>query len=107
MTDRPICAAFMALALLAKHDKLDADPEAGLWHRKVGGWEIWANRGGNPQTRSPNEPEISPCSVYLEWMGWPAGLIYPYGGIIAAGEGANEDSFIAAIEAEIGKKVTE
>ena len=106
MTDRPISVAFTAIALLAEHDKLGL-PQAKCWHRIVGDWEIWVNRGKKPQKKEPGSPSIEPYSAYIEWKGWPAGIIDPYGGIIAAGEGANEDSFIAAIEAEIGKKVTE
>ena len=37
--------------------------------------------------------------VLVVWFnGWLAGLLDPYGGTIAAGEAANEDVFIEAIE---------
>lgn len=36
--------------------------------------------------------------MYVEFNGWPAGLISPYEGTIAAGEAANEDTLIDAID---------
>lgn len=45
------------------------------------------------------EIEIPPFSCYIEFNGWPAGLINPYGGAIAAGSLANEETFIAAVKA--------
>ena len=44
---------------------------------------------------------VPPFSALLEFNGWPAGIIDPFGGTIAAGELANEDTFIAAMEAAI------
>jgi hypothetical protein len=44
---------------------------------------------------------VDPFYCYIEYNGWPAGLICPLGGTIAAGIGANEDTFIAAIRARI------
>ena len=40
--------------------------------------------------------------IMLVWFnGWLAGMIDPYGGVIAAGELANEDTFIEAIDKKI------
>lgn len=40
--------------------------------------------------------------ILVVWFnGWLAGLLDPYGGTIAAGETANEDTFIEAIENRI------
>jgi hypothetical protein len=48
-------------------------------------------------TLNPTAEEVDalpPFSVKVSWNGWPAGIIQPGGGIIAAGEAANEDSLI-------------
>lgn len=37
---------------------------------------------------------VGPCEIYVTWNGWPAGILDPSGGVIAAGEAANEDAFI-------------
>jgi hypothetical protein len=43
--------------------------------------------------------EVPPFSCLLWYNGWPAGCFNPTGGIIAAGEGANEQTFIEAVKA--------
>ena len=48
---------------------------------------------------------IPPYHASVEWNGFPAGLFSPAGGIIAAGELANEASFIAAVRARIAKEL--
>jgi hypothetical protein len=44
---------------------------------------------------------VEPYHCYVEYNGWPAGIFNPFGGVIAAGEGANEGTFIKAIQAAI------
>lgn len=41
--------------------------------------------------------EIPPFSCAVEYNGWLAGLVNPYGGELAAGEAANEETFCAAL----------
>ena len=41
---------------------------------------------------------IEPFCANVYWGEWIAGILYPYGGIIAAGAGANEDNLIAWLE---------
>lgn len=43
---------------------------------------------------------IDPFDAHVHVNGWPFAVINPYGGSMGHGEGANEDTFIAAIEAE-------
>ena len=45
--------------------------------------------------------EVPAFHTMIEWNGWPAGLLAPDGGVVAAGALANEDSLIAALEAAI------
>lgn len=94
--------AFLGCAALAKHDGIVPLPQDAIWERKIAGghWVIKFN--GTKETRKAGDADLRPYSVYVEWCGWPAGIIDPAGGIIATGAMANEDTFIAAIEAELG-----
>ena len=40
-------------------------------------------------------------TAVINYNGWPAGMICPFGGMIAAGECANETTFIAAMRRQI------
>lgn len=46
---------------------------------------------------------VPPFHFYLEFNGWPAGFLTPFGGTMAAGEAANEQTLIAALDAAIAK----
>lgn len=103
MSEAPISEAFVLLAELAQKDGIASarDFEA-CWERQIG--EHWwialnAHKEAKPQTHS--DAKVEPFHCYLEFNGWPAGIINPYGGIIAAGDAANEDAFISAIQAEL------
>ena len=52
-------------------------------------------------SKDENGNGVPPFSVYIEFNGWPAGVITPNGGIIAAGSVANEDTYIEAVKAAI------
>lgn len=56
-------------------------------------WKITFN--GCPEERQ----SIAPFHILVEYNGFPAGIIGPGDGVIAAGERANEDAFIAALKA--------
>lgn len=59
------------------------------WHIEMNGHkEALPNKIGVP---------IEPYQCHIEFNGWPAGVLDPFGGVIAAGECANEDTFIEAI----------
>lgn len=85
--------AFMGCVALAVKDgsKPLAELPGQTYHRTVGVWEIALCD--------------SPIQAKLKFNGWPAGIIDPRGGIIAAGEAANEDTFIAAIETDLGQPI--
>ena len=42
--------------------------------------------------------KLQTYTVAVWYQGWLAGLFTPFGGVFAAGEGANEDTFLAAID---------
>jgi hypothetical protein len=63
-------------------------------------WWIAVNGHSENRTNS-HGASVPPFNAVVEYNGWPAGLMDPYGGCIAAGDGANEDAFITALEAAI------
>lgn len=71
----------------------------GCWEHDVDGhWWIAVN-GHRIPMKCSRGPEVHPFTVYVEWKGWPAGIITPDGGTLAAGDAANEDALIAALKA--------
>lgn len=43
-------------------------------------------------------PVVEPFTMYVEFNGWPAGIVTMNGGMFAAGSAANEDAFIDALK---------
>lgn len=58
---------------------------------------VTARRRSRTVTTS-GKTEVPAFHCYVEFNGWPAGLLSPYDGTFAAGEAANEETFIAALE---------
>ncbi len=83
--------AFLGCCALALKDGSGPLLPGVTFDRTVGLWEISLD-GANLQAK-------------LKFNGWPAGIIDPRGGIIAAGGVANEDTFIEAIETDLGKPI--
>lgn len=74
----------------------------GTYSREFGKWKILLNASDQEVEIREGSPKLPPLNVYVEFNGWPAGIINPYGGVIAAGECANEDLFIEAAEDALG-----
>ena len=79
----------------------------GAWlHQLDDNWTIAVN-GHSKKIKCDPEgtmgADIPPYSAAVWWNGWLAGLISPGGGTIAAGELANEDTFIEALERKINE----
>jgi len=71
----------------------------GCWEHDVDGvWWIAMN-GRATAAKCSRGPEVAPFTAYVEFNGWPAGLVTPGGGVIAAGEAANERALIEALVA--------
>lgn len=85
-------AGIMALGLKDKSPPIPELPDR-TFRRQIGNWHV--------------EVCSDDYQAKVTWCGWPAGIITPNGGVIAAGECANEDTFIEAIEAELGCGVEE
>ena len=106
MSNQPITLAFVKIAALAKADGIvSTNNLPGCWERQIGDWWIAVN-GHDKPVKCSHGGTVPIFNAYLEFNGWPAGVIDPFGGLIAAGDGANEDSFIAAIDAALKEKAT-
>ena len=58
-------------------------------------WTLALN--GHREPRKYKDVTVPPFECYVEWCGWPAGVLdLAGGGWIAAGSAANEDALIAA-----------
>ena len=100
--------AWMGVVTLAMRDGIKRLPDhnGGIYERKIDDrWRVVMN--GNKTLVEHNGIELPPFGVYVEFNGWPAGVIDPGGGVIAAGEVANEDTFIAAIERVLGGDIVD
>lgn len=74
----------------------------GCWEHKLDErWEFAFNGHQQATVSSFSTVPVPPFSVYIQYNGWPAGVLGFCGGVIAAGEGANEETFLAAIDAAI------
>ena len=70
----------------------------GCWEHQVDdSWWIAVNTHAEKTTCSTGV-DVPAYHAYVMFNGWPAGVISPAGGVIAAGECANEDTFIAALK---------
>ena len=83
----------LALRLGAK----DIFKLAGCWEHQIDAQWWCAVNGHAEATRSSHGASVPPFCLVVEYNGWPAGLIDPGGGVIAAGEGANEATLLEAL----------
>lgn len=95
-----ISEAFYLLATLAMKEGVADRPQDEFWERAIGKWHVSMNRY-NISRKNAEGIEVPAFSAALKFNGWPAGIIDPVGGIIAAGAVANEDAFIDVLKAEI------
>lgn len=78
---------------------------AGCWECQIDEhWRVAVNGHQAQRHCSFSNVAIDPFHCYIEFNGWPAGLMTPVGGTIAAGSAANEDTFITAIRARLAKE---
>lgn len=88
-------------AMFGLAKRCDAQPmnkHSGCWSLQIDdSWFIAVNGHKTPMAAKPNGSEVPPFSCYVEFNGWPAGIIDPGGGCIAAGTAANMETLIEAI----------
>lgn len=58
------------------------------------GWLVRLNASGETQHG------VAPYEAHVLWNEWPAGIIDAGGGVIAAGDAANEDALIAWLRSD-------
>lgn len=79
----------------------------GCWEHAIdGNWRVAVNGHGEP-VKCSTGAEVPAFTAYVEWNGWPAGIISPRGGEIVAGSAANEDTLIAALQKALDGKAAE
>lgn len=92
-----VCALGLALGVAPLNKR------SGCWEERIDEqWEIAVNGHRTPM-RCSHDCDVPPFSVYVQYNGWPAGIIDPSGGVIAAGVCANEDTFIAALNRRLSE----
>ena len=94
------------------HGAADLKNHPGCWESQVDdGWFVAFNGHGEPTPTRGGKGRgdggatimVEPFSVYVEWYGWPAGILTPGGGTMAAGAEANAQTFVAALERNAGR----
>lgn len=93
---------FVAIAEYAtRHGAQSIKDLPGCWEVQIDArWWIAVNGHDVPTPCSRGGEPVPPWSAYIEFNGWPAGLISARdGGCLAAGELANEATFRAALAA--------
>jgi hypothetical protein len=102
MTEQ-ICEAFDWIAqvgVAAGAAPLNKHP--ACWEYRIDDkWWLAVNGHRAPMLCSHSEIPVDPFTAYVEYNGWPAFLVNPRGGHGADGEGANEDTFIAALQRKL------
>lgn len=100
MNDRQVSVVFSEIvALSTKLGVKNINQLDGCWEYCVDDqWWIAVNGHGTP-TKCTKGTEVEPFGCYVEYNGWPAGILNPFGGIIAYGSEVNEDTLIAALVA--------
>jgi len=102
MAEPRIITAFDEIAQLAiRLGVVPLNARPGCWEFQVDEhWWIAVN-GHRESLKCSKGVAVEPFNAYVEFNGWPAGSFNPAGGIMAAGEAANEDAFIAALRAAV------
>lgn len=101
MEAAPISEAFQLICELAhKRGARSIKDEPGLHVVKIDDhWTAKVNPHGD------TVDHVLPYHIWLEWNGWPAGMIHATsGGLVAAGSLANEGTLIEAVKAAIERE---
>jgi hypothetical protein len=87
--------------------KRDLNQLPACWDHDLGdGWAFSLNAHDTPKP-DDRGASVPPFTVAVMWNGWPAGLVDPSGGVIAAGDAANESALLASLDAAIEKAKSE
>lgn len=101
-----LCAIIVPLLELTQaHNVTNIKDLPGAWEIAVD--EKWYVACNGQDEQISVEPagtmgaKIPPYHFAVWYNGWLAGLFHPYGGVFAAGTGANEETFTAAVRKHI------
>lgn len=88
------------------HDATPMTKHPRPWYLRIDEqWEISINGGRQPAhcTQISGQPTapIPATHMLVQFNGFPAGLLSPYDGVIAAGTTANDNTLIAALRAHL------
>lgn len=93
-----IAAVFCVIADLAAALGVKSISEReGCWEHTLDERWWFAINGHNGPTPCSHGVDVPPFHCYVEYNGWPAGMFSPYGGQMAAGSSANEDTLLIAL----------
>lgn len=94
------CEAFVRLMELGfALGVRDINKLPGCWELQVDdNWWIAVNAGHDTPIECSHRVMVDPFVCYVEFNDFPAGFFNAAGGTIAAGEAANERSFIQALK---------
>ena len=103
MNDCRMSLAFATIVeYVLSHGATRLDKVPGCFERDVDErWHIALNAHNEPTKDSSGCP-VPAFECAITYNGWPAGIVGPYGGVMAAGSGANEDAFIDALRQNMG-----
>jgi hypothetical protein len=104
MSEPQIAEAFAMIAELGSALGVrDVNKLPGCWEHQVDE-QWWIALNGHRETiKDSHGSDVMPFHAVIEFNGWPAGIISPAGGIIAAGSCANESTFIGALREAAAK----
>ena len=98
-----VVEAFYILAKLCEAlDEAPLNKHNDCWECVIDkSWKIAVNGHQEPKKCSLTDIPIDPFHCYVEYNGWPVGILNPYGGTIVASKRANENTFIEAVRERI------
>lgn len=88
------------MAYAERHGVQQINQLPGCWEFQPGeGWFVAVN-GHNTPAQCSHGTEVPPFHAYIAWNEFPAGIIGPTDGVLAAGSVANESSLLSALRAD-------
>lgn len=92
----------LMIELARKTGAAPMNKHEGCWEYQVDdAWKIAVN--GHNEDKESGGVKVPPYHCYIEFNGWPAGLINPCDGIVADGSLANLEALNAALAGAIAK----
>lgn len=94
---KKVCELGIALGWKSIKDRLGC-----VEHQVDDEWWFAINPHGDV-TECSKGVHVPPWHIYIQFNGWPFGLVNEYEGMCGAGRLANESTLVAALDAAIGR----